>query len=48
MPCMRRYIYTESTHELALAEQYTVSTNFDCKTSYLTKVLRKAPQRGRS
>lgn len=35
---MRRYIDTESTRGLVLAKQYLVSTNYNCKTSYLTKV----------
>ena len=42
-PCMRRYIYTPSTNGLARAEQYLVSTSYNCKTSYLTKVLCWAP-----
>ena len=35
---MRRYIYTVSTKALVFAEQYNVSTNYNCKTDYLNKV----------
>jgi hypothetical protein len=42
---MRRYIYTETTKALALAERYTVSINSDCNTTYLNKVPSGAVQR---
>ena len=36
--CTCRYIYTVATKSLVLAEQYVVSHNINCKTSYLNKV----------
>ncbi len=40
---MRRYIHKPATNGLAWAEQYLVSTNYNCKTSYLTKVQSRVP-----